>query len=377
MAHRRTAPFAPMNIVSDSKYVVNGLTEHLPGWERRGWIGVANATIIKEVVSLLRSRSAPTTFKWVKGHSGVRGNEEADRLAGEGAACPPPARPLHLPAPERYMVRGASLPHLTQRLAYQGIQEWNAKDDRPATLRNLLTVQRDLERAFGVRAPEQMVWNLLRRNPISRKARDFTWKALHEGHRVGKYWAHIPGYEDRAICPVCGVTETMEHILCQCEAPGQRVAWALARGILSKKSLNLPELTLGLALGGHAVAALTAEGAARPGATRLARIILTETAYLIWVLRCDRVVGGRVPLPLREEEGYVENRWMRVITGRLNTDCTLASKRVAGKWAVPPSTVLKTWEKTLHEEDRLPSDWTKSPGVLVGRPLQTYVPAGD
>lgn len=45
VAHRKTPPIAPMYVVRESKYVVDGLTKHLPMWERRGWLGVANVVI--------------------------------------------------------------------------------------------------------------------------------------------------------------------------------------------------------------------------------------------------------------------------------------------------------------------------------------------
>ncbi|EIW64977.1 uncharacterized protein TRAVEDRAFT_87149, partial [Trametes versicolor FP-101664 SS1] len=176
----------------------------------------------------LRTRSAPTTFRWVKGHDRVRGNEEADRLAGEAANLPRPFRPMTLPAPERYTVRGASLLYLTQKLAYKGIQEWNEKPARRATARNVAAAQTALSEWSGERPTESSIWLLLRKDPVSRKIRDFIWKALHGGHRVGKFWSHIPGYEARATCSTCGALDTMEHILCECTAEGQRTAWALA-----------------------------------------------------------------------------------------------------------------------------------------------------
>ncbi|EIW60550.1 RnaseH-domain-containing protein, partial [Trametes versicolor FP-101664 SS1] len=226
---------APMHVVSDSKYVVDGLTKHLPMWERRGWLGVANAAALRDLVGLLRTRSAPTTFKWVKGHARVRGNEEADRLAGEGAALPPTYRPLFLPAPARYNVRGASILYLTQRAAYHGVREWNGVTTRKETGRIMILVQQAVMSASTVKPTEEAVWCSLRKDPISKKTRDFVWKALHGSHRVGKFWSHIPGYEGRALCSVCGVLESMEHILTQCTVPGQQTAWALARGLLKKK----------------------------------------------------------------------------------------------------------------------------------------------
>ncbi|OJT08743.1 Ribonuclease H1 [Trametes pubescens] len=374
VAHRKVPPFAPMHIVSDSKYVVDGITKYLPHWERRGSLGVANATVLRDLVGLLRTRSAPTTFRWVKGHDRVRGNEEADRLAGEAVALPPVVRPLFLPAPDRYNVRGAALLYMTQRLAYQGVREWKGTKLRDATTRNVLTAQCEVSRVSGVFPKEDALWAMLRKDPISKKARDFTWKALHESHRVGKFWSNIPGYEGRGTCAHCGITESMEHILTQCRAPGQQTAWALARGILDRKQIALPAVSYGLVLGAHTYTARDQKGEILHGATRLARLILSETAYLIWVLRCERVVGDRVPLTDRLEHEYVEKRWMRMIANRFQLDRILTSKRVAARGAVPPTAVVATWERTLQNEPYLPPDWIKSPEVLVGKPLRLYVP---
>lgn len=179
--------------------------------------------------------------------------------------------------------------------------------------------------------------------------------------------------------PTCFAKQNVdgsEHILCGCLATGQRLAWALARGLLARRSLVLPQIKLGVALGGHTFTALDEDGEVLHGATRLARVVLTETAYLIWVLRCDRVVGDRKPLAGEAEETYVENRWVQALSKWLRSECVLTNKRVAGKRAIPSSVVVATWEKTLQDEERLPADWTSSPGVLVGRPLRVYEPDG-
>ncbi len=263
---------------------------------------------------------------------------------------------------------------LTQKLAYEGIRAWNGTKDRKATRRNILNTQQEIARATRVRPLEEAVWSLLRKDPISKKVRDFVWKALHEGHRVGKFWKNIPGYEDRALCASCGTPDSMEHILTKCLRPGQQTAWALARGILEKKGVDLPEVTAGIALGAHTFTVIDPNGEQRHGPTRLARLILTETAYLIWVLRCERVVGDREPRPERLEHEYVERRWMRMASNRLQLDRVLTSKRIAARRAVPHATVLATWEKTLHEEQDLPTDWMREPEVLVGKPLRLHAP---
>lgn len=46
--------FAPLEIHSDLKYVIKGLTVHLERWEDIGWIAIQNATLFKKAAFVLR-----------------------------------------------------------------------------------------------------------------------------------------------------------------------------------------------------------------------------------------------------------------------------------------------------------------------------------
>ena len=82
----------PVEVVSDSKYVVSAFNEGwIDGWLRRGWKNskkepVANRDLWQPFVQEV-AEHGQVTFSWVKGHSGDPMNEEADRLATEAAAA--------------------------------------------------------------------------------------------------------------------------------------------------------------------------------------------------------------------------------------------------------------------------------------------------
>src|SRR5690606_42144357 len=69
---------------TDSKYLMDGVRAWLPGWKRRGWKTAAGKQVknqdLWEALDELASRH-DVTWKWVRGHSGHAGNEEADALA--------------------------------------------------------------------------------------------------------------------------------------------------------------------------------------------------------------------------------------------------------------------------------------------------------
>ncbi|MBC6983068.1 ribonuclease HI [Caulobacter sp. 17J80-11] len=72
---------------TDSKYVMQGITEWLRGWKARGWLTadkkpVKNDDLWKRL-DAARSRH-DVSWKWVKGHAGIAGNERADQLANFG-----------------------------------------------------------------------------------------------------------------------------------------------------------------------------------------------------------------------------------------------------------------------------------------------------
>jgi ribonuclease HI len=71
----------------DSKYVLDGITQWLPNWKRRGWKTASKAPVKNE--DLWRRLDAAIqpheiSWRWVKGHSGNHGNERADALANLG-----------------------------------------------------------------------------------------------------------------------------------------------------------------------------------------------------------------------------------------------------------------------------------------------------
>ncbi|XP_045700362.1 ribonuclease H1 isoform X1 [Phyllostomus hastatus] len=76
---------------TDSMFTINGITSWLPGWKENGWRTSAGKEVInrEDFVELDRLVQG-MDIRWVHvpGHSGLVGNEEADRLAREGAKQP-------------------------------------------------------------------------------------------------------------------------------------------------------------------------------------------------------------------------------------------------------------------------------------------------
>ena len=72
---------------TDSTYVMKGIREWMPGWKRRGWKTAAKKPVknrdLWQALDEAQNRH-DVTWRWVKGHSGDPGNEEADRLANLG-----------------------------------------------------------------------------------------------------------------------------------------------------------------------------------------------------------------------------------------------------------------------------------------------------
>ena len=72
---------------TDSKYVMDGITQWLPRWKKNGWKTADKKPVKNE--DLWRALEAEcarheVTWRWVRGHNGHAENERADALARGG-----------------------------------------------------------------------------------------------------------------------------------------------------------------------------------------------------------------------------------------------------------------------------------------------------
>jgi ribonuclease HI len=77
-----------VTLSTDSRYVMDGLTKWIHGWQRNGWKTadrkpVKNADLWQALLDAAKPHRIE--WVWVKGHAGHPENERADRLASDAA----------------------------------------------------------------------------------------------------------------------------------------------------------------------------------------------------------------------------------------------------------------------------------------------------
>ncbi|KAF7789323.1 hypothetical protein EIP86_000267 [Pleurotus ostreatoroseus] len=268
---------APLHIISDSRTAIDGLTSRLQHREDRGYIGTADRIWYQATASWLRERGALATLQWVKGHS-----DSSETSKRTGSLVPVHTSPTPTSSPRASTPGSISL------------------------ISNLPT--------------DRLLWKAARHSDFTFPVRIFLWKAVHGAHRVGDWWLRVPTYEHRGQCRTCGVTETMEHILTECSAPGQCEVWHLTRNLWERSGREWLPLTFGTVIACGMALLTSAEGNPLPGPSRLYRILVSEAAHLIWAQRRRRVIehdDDPAHHPTRRE---IHGRWRRAINSQLAVD---------------------------------------------------------
>ena len=76
-----------VRLTSDSKYVLQGITEWIDGWKKKGWKNSAKKPVKNDDLWKrldVARENHNVEWVWVKGHSGHDENEKADELANQG-----------------------------------------------------------------------------------------------------------------------------------------------------------------------------------------------------------------------------------------------------------------------------------------------------
>ena len=77
-----------VKLSTDSRYVLDGLTKWVAGWQRNGWKTASRQPVKNDDLwRALIEAAAPHRIDWIwiKGHAGHPDNERADRLASDAA----------------------------------------------------------------------------------------------------------------------------------------------------------------------------------------------------------------------------------------------------------------------------------------------------
>jgi ribonuclease HI len=79
-------PRTTARVYTDSQYVIKGISEWVASWKQRGWKTadkkpVKNQDLWERLDKLAEQHNLE--WHWVRGHSGVEGNERVDQLANE------------------------------------------------------------------------------------------------------------------------------------------------------------------------------------------------------------------------------------------------------------------------------------------------------
>jgi ribonuclease HI len=158
----------------------------------------------------------------------------------------------------------------------------------------------------------------------------------------------------------------MEHILTECTAPGRTEIWSLANELWHKRTdTNIPK-NYGALLGCCLTTFKKNNGKPDKGLNRLFRIIVSESMYLIWKIRCERTIAWNNDPDKFHSHYEIHNKWLQTINARLKMDSIRTNNKIFKAKTIDQKTVLKTWNKCLLDNLHDTRNWCGKTGVLVG-----------
>jgi hypothetical protein len=289
---------------------------------------------------------------------------ETHALAGEAAERDTPDV-MDMSIPLVYKLSGAKLSAMTQALAYKEISRRKITTPRRRTAENMEKIQSAVKDYTGITPTTSNVWKSREHADLRLHLRQFIYKSIHSVHKIGEYWDDIPGYRSYSSCKKCGMRETLAHIMFECANDAREAVWALAENVWDSSRYEWPMLTEGVVMGVGLLKAipkpaqptLKAPMGVPGGASRLLRILISESAFVIWKIRNDLAIAKK-----RTSVRSAVAKWRYAIEDRLRTDRLLASrdKEDRSAWRVKG-----TWSGALIDIEGLPENWPTDMTVEV------------
>jgi ribonuclease HI/endonuclease/exonuclease/phosphatase family metal-dependent hydrolase len=288
----------PIIIITDSETAVDGILKQIRKWEDLGWHRIENKEYYRAILSELRQRKYESKIKWIKGHNGTRGNEEADKLADEGMNTEEEFTEKDLERNENFLEDGIRLHKITMKQAYEAIIDRSSKNEWKRTKRakGISKMLEEFEEKTTYGPTEEMMNTTTWRLNLPNNVKDFLWKIQRNMTKCGPIFLQWGGeWTEKARCR-CGEIESIKHIIMECPRGEQRTIWKTARKILRNAGCDTWDITWNniVNIGCLPAALYLNDGDKRKEETIKTRIftkVVANAAWNIWKIRCKRVIG--------------------------------------------------------------------------------------
>jgi endonuclease/exonuclease/phosphatase family metal-dependent hydrolase len=282
-----------ITIIMNNSQIITMLKTRYIEQEDNKWIDQEDKEIWKRLLQTLRNRNGITKFKLPEGEIDEMKIEEL-KLEIKNNKNPLRMLPDSENVKTDYSAQGARLCKLSQKTAYKLTLERNSESPMTqATTERLNKVKTKIEDDTGVRPTTKMIWQSIKKITPFRVS-DFVWKMANNKIKCGKFFAKIPGWEDKQYCKCNNVCETIEHILFRCKKNNAEESWKRTENLWHKitgKEMKKPTTETLIGIGTYKEKTRGKEDKVQ---TVLYQILTMATAWAIWKTRNKRIFDDRV-----------------------------------------------------------------------------------
>ncbi|KAJ7437887.1 hypothetical protein B0H11DRAFT_1753262 [Mycena galericulata] len=215
-----------------------------------------------------------------------------------------------------FVTPGIQLKAGTQRSFTKIIQSIREKPTRKSPENHLDRIRVCIAEQFKFQPMDNAIWSSIRSTNIHRLTRNFLCKCIHDIYHVGAFWERVPSLKILARCSAYHIPESMEHIMLECEAPGQQQVWRSTQTVWQLRYTAWPKLNWGLLLGCGLARFKSTKGTSIPAKHRIFTIIISTSMCLLWNLRNEWLFETHTC----PSELEIHNHWVYAINAALKQD---------------------------------------------------------
>ncbi|EAU80349.2 hypothetical protein CC1G_12782 [Coprinopsis cinerea okayama7 len=246
-----------ITIRTQNKRIIEVLTDKLEEIEDSDWVDMENVREWKSLVSTIRRKGNAVHFEWITKDTRTHLDEIAKREMER----------------EDLPVREPN--HKTYN---------REREQKERTRREKETEGTRREMGWD-KSSERTIRTSLWKGPFTNKHSDFIWKIRNDRVKCGKFFLHMPGWEDKAYC-TCGDIESVEHIVLKCRDNRCEEAWNMAGQLWErahgKENFKKPTIATIEAI---PVVTIKKDGKESKEMTEMYKVLIMETVWALWCQR--------------------------------------------------------------------------------------------